>query len=259
MVNAYGDREGRRPGRRPDSTVCQRCEGGEVETGSTNRVLRVGVVSERLLVTEAVLVALATHGFETASASWGSRHGEVREDEVDVLLVLCDLADPQLWMSPRLTGVAGGGVPVLVVTPSEPGVLWGAALTAGAAAVLSDATSVEGVARALDDVAADRPAMDPEERTAALTRWQAEGPGHDTLSRLGSLSPREAAVLSLLSVGHDVRSIAEELELGRGTVRTYIAAIRRKLGVNSQLGAVATISWLPGPHVPAARRPPSET
>lgn len=229
-----------------------------MEIGSTHRVLHIGVVSDRQLVTEAVRVALSTHGFETSSAPWGNRHGDLGEDEVDVLLVLCDLADPRVWMSPRLTGVVDAGVPVLVVTPAEPGVLWGAALAAGAEAVLSDSTNVDRVVEALDDLAAGRPVMAATERASSLTRWQAEGPGPDALRRLSSLSPREAAVLNLLSVGHDVKSIADVLELGRGTVRTYIAAIRRKLGVNSQLGAVATISWLPGPHVPATRRPPPD-
>jgi DNA-binding NarL/FixJ family response regulator len=218
------------------------------------RPLRVAVLADHPLVTDAVRVALAGHGLETSARSWGTRH-PAAPATADALLALCDLADPGLWLSPRLAGVVDAEVPALVVTPAPRSIVWGAVLALGAGAVLPDSATTDEVVLALRALASGRSPMSPRERSELLRWWQEEGPGPDVLPRLQSLSPREAAVLRLLSAGLDVRAVAAELGLGRGTVRTYIAALRRKLGVRSQSAAVSTIGWLPGPHVPAQRRP----
>lgn len=218
---------------------------------SPERPLRVAVVADRALVTASVRTALGAHGVETTERAWGSRHQAYpAPDPVDVLLAVCDLADPDLWLSPRLAGVVDAEVPGLVLTPTPHCALWGAALASGAGAVLPDSTATDELVAALGQLAFGESPMTPQERAVLLTRWQGEGPGSDLLSRLRSLSPREAAVLQLLDAGRDVRSVADELGLGHGTVRTYIAAIRRKLGVRSQVAAVSTISWLPAPRAP---------
>lgn len=223
---------------------------------ASSLVLRVGVVSDQPLVTEAVRFALSVQGLGSRTASWGTRRPDaLPQDDSDVLLVLCDLADPRLWMSPRLDGVVTADQPVVVLTPAARGAVWGAVLALGADAVMPDTAHQEDVLEALAAAASGRPAMPVADRAALLTRWEAEGVGAERLARLRSLSPREGLVLELLRAGHDVSSVAQETGLGRGTVRTYLAAIRRKLGVNSQQAAVASIAWLPGPHVPASRRP----
>ena len=223
-------------------------------SASPDHPLRVAVVADRPLVTTSVCAALEDRGVATTVRCWGTRHHAVPEpDPADVLLVLCDLADPDLWLSPRLDGVLDGDVPGLVVTPAPQGSLWGAALASGAAAVLPDWATADEVLVALAQLTRGESPMSAQERAVLLARWQGEGPGRDLLARLRSLSPREAAVLRLLNAGRDVRCVAHELGVGHGTVRTYVAAIRRKLGVNSQLAAAATIAWLPGPRVPACQ------
>lgn len=218
---------------------------------SPERPLRVAVVADRPLVTATVRTALGGHGVETTERPWGARHQAYpAPDPVDVLLAICDLADPGLWLSPRLTGVVDAEVPGLVLTPTPHCSLWGAALASGAGAVLPDSTTTDELVAALDQLAFGGSPMAAQERALLLARWQGEGPSRDLLSRLRSLSPREAAVLQLLDAGHDVHSVADELGLGHGTVRTYVAAIRRKLGVRSQVAAVSTIAWLPAPRVP---------
>lgn len=58
--------------------------------------------------------------------------------------------------------------------------------------------------------------------------------------RVGSvLSPREAEILRLMTEGHDARSIANALHLSVHTTRGYIKSLYRKLGVHTQLEAVA--------------------
>jgi DNA-binding CsgD family transcriptional regulator len=53
------------------------------------------------------------------------------------------------------------------------------------------------------------------------------------------LTPRELEVLALAAGGLDVRAIAEELVLARGTVKAHFANIYRKLEVSGRAGAVA--------------------
>jgi len=61
-----------------------------------------------------------------------------------------------------------------------------------------------------------------------------------------SLSRREGEVLRLLMDGMSVNKIAETSFVSVGTVRTQVKAVLRKLGVSSQVAAVALaykIGW----------------
>jgi DNA-binding NarL/FixJ family response regulator len=53
------------------------------------------------------------------------------------------------------------------------------------------------------------------------------------------LSPREEEILRLLARGHRSKEIADELEIGSGTVNTHIRHIYEKLHVRSRAEAVA--------------------
>ena len=54
-----------------------------------------------------------------------------------------------------------------------------------------------------------------------------------------SLSDREIAVLRLARQGMTNEQIADELELGSGTVRNYLSSIYEKLKVSNRTGAIA--------------------
>lgn len=49
-----------------------------------------------------------------------------------------------------------------------------------------------------------------------------------------TLSPRELDVVRRIVAGKKYRDIAEELDLGYETIKTYAARIRSKLGVHSK-------------------------
>jgi DNA-binding NarL/FixJ family response regulator len=59
------------------------------------------------------------------------------------------------------------------------------------------------------------------------------------LAPFAALTPREAAVLSRLMTGESAEAIAEASFVGLATVRSQIRAVLTKLGVKSQLAAVA--------------------
>jgi DNA-binding CsgD family transcriptional regulator len=54
-----------------------------------------------------------------------------------------------------------------------------------------------------------------------------------------ALTPRELAVLRLLSVGHPISATAKLLELGEETVRTHLKKAQAKLGVHDRTHVVA--------------------
>jgi DNA-binding NarL/FixJ family response regulator len=57
--------------------------------------------------------------------------------------------------------------------------------------------------------------------------------------KLDRLTPRELEVLRLLADGHRAHAVADEFVVSLATVRTQIRAVLTKLGVTSQLEAVA--------------------
>jgi LuxR family quorum sensing-dependent transcriptional regulator len=54
-----------------------------------------------------------------------------------------------------------------------------------------------------------------------------------------ALTPRELSVLRLMSIGHQVRNVANLLELGEETIRTHLKKAQAKLGVHNRAHAVA--------------------
>jgi len=57
------------------------------------------------------------------------------------------------------------------------------------------------------------------------------------LDDLDPLSERERVVLSLVALGLSNKEIADSLHLARGTVKTHVSAILRKLGVRNRTEA----------------------
>jgi DNA-binding CsgD family transcriptional regulator len=66
----------------------------------------------------------------------------------------------------------------------------------------------------------------------------------DVWSRIAALTPREREVLNGIIRGETAEEMAESFVISIGTVRTHIRAVLAKLGVSSQLAAVAlAIEW----------------
>ena len=99
----------------------------------------------------------------------------------------------------------------------------------------------------LERLAAGGDVGDDAERQALVERWLAERSDREVLlERIESLTPRERTVLRLLFAGEKVRAIADLLGISEATVRSHVRSMLRKLGVNSQLAAVAAFGWLQG-------------
>ena len=91
-------------------------------------------------------------------------------------------------------------------------------------------------------------------REAMLDELRIERAGlRQALSPFEQLTTRERSVLAALVQGYAAEEIAETQFVALTTVRSQIRAILRKLGVRSQLAAVAhanRVGWTPDPGDP---------
>jgi DNA-binding NarL/FixJ family response regulator len=122
----------------------------------------------------------------------------------------------------------------------EPGTA--AAIAAGAIGALHKSMSFESLLRTLTQAAAGIPVMAEDERHRWLVRhrqYQDQQRRFDHCIR--RLTPRELEVLRSLAEGHCAADIAAQSMVSITTVRSQIHRTLTKLGVNSQLEAVALL------------------
>ncbi len=210
---------------------------------------RVLIVEDHAILTQSLSLGLRLEGMEPYVAS--------RLDERSVLaearrlrphLVLLDLhlgGDGDAL--PMIGLLTAQGIRVLVLTGSTDEGLHGTALDAGAVSVLHKGESLDQLFQNIRDVVDGHIVMRPARRDELLQHARRRTA---VAAKLHSLSPRETEVLGALIEGTSAETIAAEQYVSLATVRCHIRSILRKLGVKSQLAAVA-----------AARRagwPPSE-
>jgi DNA-binding NarL/FixJ family response regulator len=177
-----------------------------------------------------------------------------RAGQLRVGLVILDLhlgrGRDGRWVSGvELVGaLCQGGWKVLVVSGSDDQADVAAAIAAGATGWVPKSSSFESLLETVVAAASGETVMAERERHMWLARhrnFQAQE--RELTRRLGQLSAREREVLELLAEGHRAGAIAEQFIVSVGTVRTHVRAILTKLGVNSQLEAVALIRDAPRP------------
>ena len=212
------------------------------------------VAAEQSLIVEAVCTALNSSGLESDREPWPgvlpSPRGHHVEDPYTAGLLVCDLKD---WRQIRASGLVlrRRSIPWAVLTSAAPGPAWGAVYDHGARVVLSARTPLEKVVRTLTTLALGPPGAndlddeDPEQRRRFQTQWRHLCERRAELStRARALTPREREVLMLLYEGAMITEIAALLQVSPSTVRSQVKAVRQKLGVTSQLAAVAAYGSL---------------
>ena len=208
--------------------------------------VRLVVVSDHSLVSEAVRMALTSRGFEAVSLTTPLGHGQQRDFALrvnrlqpSVGLLLYELEDRSL-LRDAVAVVSSARIRWLLLTRARDGAAWGALLEAGVVGILPMSTSLDALSEALGQVALGRPIMAEDIRSRVLEEWHREGEQARRVTELmKSLTPRELAVLAQLHDGFTVRLIAADSGVSEGTVRSQVKSILRKLEVSSQLAAVA--------------------
>ncbi|MGW0692513.1 response regulator [Streptomyces sp. NPDC002738] len=124
---------------------------------------------------------------------------------------------------------------VLIVTTYDTDADTLRAIEAGATGYLLKDAPPEDLAAAVRTAAAGRTTLAPTVADRLMNRLRTPG---TTLTR------RETEVLALVAVGLSNQAIGNRLHLSEGTVKSHLARIYVKLGVDSRTAAVATAAEL---------------
>jgi DNA-binding NarL/FixJ family response regulator len=213
--------------------------------------LHVRLVAPLTLMAHAVAAALRSRGIQVVSVSGLPTRVPHRSGRREILLLLEEVSNAAEFR--RALGLIGSSRgPVLVLTSRDRGRFWGALLAAGADAVMPATSSLADVDAALRALHRGEEVFDPADRAGLVTDWERfQLEQRDMVSRLARLSPRERNVLDGLCGGSAVPELAEQLGVAETTVRSQVKSILRKLGVRSQLAAVAMVHRLENPLVTA--------
>ena len=136
--------------------------------------------------------------------------------------------------------LVAAGCRVLVVSGSTDDDQICATLAAGAVGVVAKSAPFDELLATVLAVARGEEVMSALERASRLdAARRRQDERRATLAPFERLSTREAEVLQVLAHGQSVAAIATASVVSEATVRSQVRAVLQKLGVNSQLEAVA--------------------
>lgn len=213
---------------------------------------RLLVVDDHALVAIALQLALSARGWEVEITD-GPTAADVIE-HAQRFQPQCVLLDINLG-----EGVGSGvdlvaplratGAQVIVLTAETRRTVLAACLEEGAAGWVGKDTFPDQVGRTLTDVLAGTPLIGCTAREMMLDELRIERAGvRRALSPFERLTTREREVLAALVDGLSTEEIAETQFVSLTTVRSQIRGVLQKLGVRSQLAAVAQanrVGWKP--------------
>ena len=205
------------------------------------------IVSRHLLVAQAVAAALSSVGMQVLAVPWDAVGWDLDIPDApaalstDMVVVLDDLVD-HAAIDDIKTLAGAASARVLVATAHSPDLHWGGLVEGVALVEVGLATSVRQLADLITQFEAGESLMDPHVRAALTREWAEEIEERQRLAALmETLSPKERAVLELLALGRRAPEIARFLGVSESTIRTHVKALRKKLGAETQLAAVAML------------------
>jgi DNA-binding NarL/FixJ family response regulator len=209
------------------------------DTG-TNRVL---IVEDHELLATSLMFALQQRGLEVATVAGPSM--DVVVDSVSRLAPVLVLLDLDLG-PPLGTGLdlirpltAAGGRVVMMTGVVDRARL-GACVEAGAVGVVNKTNGFAELVSVIRGAAAGEDLLTDHQRSDLLGELQKTRQADQRrVAPFVALSPREQAVLTRLIAGDSAETIAEMSFVSLATVRSQVRSILTKLGVKSQLAAVA--------------------
>ncbi len=212
---------------------------------------RALLVEDHALLADVLCTALRAEGVETERADLTSRDAlleAVRADPPDLVLLDLELGGDIGDGATLVRPFVHSGARVLVVSASRRRRQIAVAIEQGAIGHVSKALPFQVLLNTVLAAARGEPVMHPQQREALLRQLAAIREDEAT-ARLPfqRLTPREQQVLRELGNGKVVGTIAEEWFVSEATVRTQVRGVLTKLGVGSQLEAVALalrVGWL---------------
>lgn len=209
------------------------------------------IVEDHALLAQTLVIALNAEGCSTRVA--GHTTVPALLDQVRTLrpvVVLLDLNLGALGDGVDLVKpVTELGARVLVVSSSTDRQRLAETLELGAVGFLSKRAPFEQLLSTVLDVVAERPVLSAAKRYELMAELRAaRAARRKDLAPFIALTPRERAVLGALAKGQRAETIAAAAVVSEATVRSQIRGVLAKLGVRSQLEAVAlawTMGWFP--------------
>lgn len=200
---------------------------------------RVLVVDHRLLLADALKLALVAHGFRHVVVVDDLDHEAIvvaaERFKPDVVLLDVDLGGCRSAL-PLVAPLARLGAGVIAITDGMDLTALGAALEAGAVGLITTSDGPGLLIEIINSIASGRPAVSSSSRHDLLLALASE---RRQLAPLERLSQCERQVLALLSDGMTAQQIAAYRFVSLTTVRSQIRSVLRKLEVSSQVAAVA--------------------
>lgn len=212
---------------------------------------RLAIVEDHELLAESLYYVLHDEGYEAAvitGSSLDDIESQIREFCPDVVLMDLNLGEEVGNVLPMVARLAASGQRVVMITGVTDRVRLSESIEAGAVGIISKAASFDSLLMAIRDAVDSNTIMSELERQD----WLAELRRYRTADELRRkpyerLTQREQEVLARLCDGHSANQIADDSYVAVSTVRSQIRAVLMKLGVGSQLEAVAAArrgGWL---------------
>jgi DNA-binding NarL/FixJ family response regulator len=203
---------------------------------------RILIVEDHELLSQGVSLALKASGYEVTTSIETSLEGIRRlATETAPDLVLLDLQLGDIGAGHDVIGpLSALGAAVLILTGVTDEAELGACIEAGAVGVVAKSSPFDTLLDSIAHVLSGRPDFQASDRARWLNALRnGRSTRRDELAPFSALTAREATTLALLVQGRAAEAIAAETFVSLATVRSHIRAILQKLGVNSQLAAVA--------------------
>lgn len=204
---------------------------------------KVLLVEDHQLVATALGSALESRGYEVEHCPTLTRTAiiaTVMRFHPDVILLDHDLGAELGSSIPLIPELRRTGAQVLMLTATTNRARLAECIEAGAQGLLSKSEPLDGLANAIEDVVASGSLLSRVERDNLLAqlgqRREEQRNRHAPFNRL---TRREQEVLIALMDGKTAQAIADETFTSIRTVRGHIQTVLEKLGVSSQLTAVA--------------------
>lgn len=203
---------------------------------------RVAIVEDHDLLSQSLAFALTNLGIHVtrvADPHPAAVLQTLRELEQDLVLLDYDLGDAGVGVD-LVRPITQLGVKVVMLTGETDPVRLAECVEAGAIGIISKKEPFERLIDNVSDVVTGRVILS----TGARERMLADLRAHrsregEKLAPFQRLTVRECEVLQDLLEGKNAERIANESFVSVATVRSHIKSLLAKLGVNSQLAAVA--------------------
>ncbi len=204
---------------------------------------RLLLVEDHELLAQSLAVAARAEGMEVHAVQPASDQDvidAVERHRPDLVLLDLDLGEAVGSGDRFVPAMRAQGAQVLVVSGVEDPDVIAAALESGALGFVHKSQPFDDLLEAIRRAVAGEPVNAAEQRTAMLVGLQTRRAEEAARLRdFDLLTPRESQVLAALMAGKQVEVIAREAVLSEATIRSQVRAVLMKLGVTSQLAAVA--------------------